>query len=179
MAKTGEDLYRRYRKGDAYAFDELIELYRERLIFFLLRYLPRVEDAEEAAQDAFVALLLHPWRERGASLKTYLFTIARNRALNERKRQKRQAAFELGQIDPPEDRQSLEDRLCGQERTRELLRALERIHPDYREALYLLYFEELSLDETARVMKKTKKQVENLSYRGRAALREQLEKEAL
>ncbi len=90
----GEELYRRYRSGEESGFDGLIELYRENLIFFLLRYLPSIEDAEDAAEDAFVDLLLHPYREgRGSSLKTYLFTLGRNRALNLLKKQKRQDAF--------------------------------------------------------------------------------------
>lgn len=174
----GEELYVRYRNGDDSGFDELLELYRKNLIFFLMRYLPRIEDAEDAAEDAFVALLLHPWREgRGASLKTYLFTLGRNRALTLLKKQKRQREFESGDVSPASDAAALEDDLCREESRRALLRALEEIAPDYREALYLLYFEGLSLDETARIMNKKKKQIENLSYRGKAALREKLGRE--
>jgi len=175
---TGEELYRRYQSGDNSGFDEIIELYRENLIFFLLRYLPRMEDAEDAAEDAFVALLFHPYREeRGASLKTYLFTLGRNRALNLLKSQKRRASFEERSFPQTEDTAALEDRLCRDETRRELLRALDGLAPDYREALYLLYFEGLSLEEAARVMRKSKKQLENLSYRGKKALREKLGKE--
>lgn len=175
---TGEELYRRYRNGDDSSFDGVIELYRESLIFFLLRYLPRIEDAEDAAEDAFVALLFHPYREgKGASLKTYLFTLGRNKALNLLKKQKRQISFEENAFPAAEDAGALEDRLCRDEARRELLRALDSLAPDYRETLYLLYFEGLSLAETARVMKKNKKQIENLSYRGKKALREKLGKE--
>lgn len=177
-ADKGAACYRRYLNGDESGFDELLELYRENLIFFLLRFLPSVEDAEDAAEDAFVGLLLHPYREwKGASLKTYLFAIGRSKALNLLKLQKRQAAFQEGGFPLSEDAALLEDRLCQNETRRELLRALDGLAPDYREALYLLYFEELSLEEAAKVMKKSKKQIENLSYRGRKALREKLGKE--
>ena len=44
-------------------------------------------------------------------------------------------------------------------------------------ALYLVYFEELSYADTAKVMKKTTKQVDNLLYRGKAALRNLLGKD--
>lgn len=174
----GEELYRRYRNGEESGFDGLIELYRENLIFFLLRYLPSIEDAEDAATDAFVSLLLHPYREgRGCSLKTYLFTLGRNQALNLLKKQKRQDAFRETSLLPLTEDLALEDRLCQDEKRRDLLRALDALPAEYREALYLLYFEELSLEETARVMKKSKKQIENLSYRGKKALREKLGKE--
>ena len=171
----GEELYRRYQAGDNGGFDGLIELYRENLIFFLLRYLPSIEDAEDAAEDAFVSLLLHPYREKsGASLKTYLFTLGRNHALNLLKRQKRQDEFRKSSLLPLEEDLALEEKLCRDERHRRLLQALDTLPPDYREALYLLYFEELSLEETAQVMKKSKKQIENLSYRGKSVLREKL-----
>ena len=52
------------------------------------------------------------------------------------------------------------------------------IKEQYQEALYLLYFEGLTLDEAARVLGKNKKQVENLSYRGKQALKQDLGKEA-
>ena len=176
----GEDLYRRYQAGDNGGFDGLIDLYRENLIFFLLRYLPSIEDAEDAAEDAFVSLLLHPYREgKGASLKTYLFTLGRNHAMNLLKKQKRQDDFRKTSLLPLEEDLALEERLCRDERHRRLLQALDSIPVDYRETLYLLYFEELSLEETAQVMKKNKKQIENLSYRGKAALRERLGGEKL
>ena len=178
---AAEELYLQYRGGDETGFDRVMELYRENLICFLSRYLPRLEDAEDAAEDAFVALLLHPWRPgRGASLKTYLFTLGRNRALTVLKKQKRHGVTDLppGE-EPATQRHELEERVCREESRRALLRGLEEIAPEYREALYLLYFEGLSLDETATIMKKNKKQVENLSYRGRAALRERLEKEGI
>lgn len=178
---AGEELYLRYRAGDESSFDRVMELYRENLIYFLSRYLPRLEDAEDAAEDAFVSLLLHPWKQgKGASLKTYLFTLGRNRAISVAKRQKRRQSYAAPEdAEPATQRHDLEERVCREESRKALLRGLEEIAPDYREALYLLYFEGLSLDETAAVMKKNKKQVENLSYRGKAALREKLEKEGI
>ncbi len=177
---TGEEYYRRYLRGDESGFDLVIDLYREPLIFFLLRYLPNMEDAEDAAEDAFVSLLLHPYREGGkASLKTYLFTLGRNRALSLLRKQKRLERRRQAEPTVTEDTDypALEDRMCRDETRRALLQALDTLSPEYREALYLLYFEDLSLEETARVMKKNRKQVENLSYRGKQALKKQLGKE--
>lgn len=173
------ECYRRYQSGDESGFDGLMDLYRENLIYFLLRFLPTVEDAEDAAEDAFVELLLHPWKEeRGASLKTYLFTLGRSRALNHLKRLKRRAAQPPTEL-LPEGGEELEERLCRDEKQRALLRAMDALSPDYREVLHLLYFEDISLSDAARVMKKNKKQVENLSYRAKKALREKLGKEEL
>ena len=65
--------------------------------------------------------------------------------------------------------------LLQKERNRQLYDALEQLPPDYRQGLYLLYFEEMSHEEAARVMKKTRKQIYNLAARGKKALRETLE----
>lgn len=177
---VGAACWKRYQSGDESGFDDLLTLYRENLIFFLLRFLPTIEDAEDAAEDAFVSLLLHPYREeKGASLKTYLFTLGRSRALDLRKRQHRQEKITFRDFSGDRDALELEERLCREENRRTLLTAMDKLPEQYREALHLLYFEELSLEETAKVMKKSKKQVENLSYRGKQALKEQLDKEGM
>ena len=46
-----------------------------------------------------------------------------------------------------------------------------------RLAVHLVYFEELSYEEAARVMKKNKKQIDNLLYRAKSLLRSELGKE--
>ena len=55
--------------------------------------------------------------------------------------------------------------------------AIKKLPPDYSRVLYLIYFEDFSNAETARVLGKTRRQVENLSYRAKQALRRQLETE--
>ena len=55
----------------------------------------------------------------------------------------------------------------------------EKTGADYREALFLVYFEGLSHAETAAVMGKREKQVADLIYRGKNALRKRLEQEGI
>ena len=58
-----------------------------------------------------------------------------------------------------------------------LHRTLRRLKPEYRQVLYLTYFEGFSNAEAASIMKKSKKQVENLLYNARKMLRSELEKD--
>ena len=51
---------------------------------------------------------------------------------------------------------------------------MSRLPEDYRNVLYLLYFEDMSTEQAAAVMKKTKKQVYNLAFRGKQQLKELL-----
>ena len=57
--------------------------------------------------------------------------------------------------------------------------ALRRLSPLYREVLFLLYYEGLTNQQAAVVLRKSAKQVANLAYRAKLALRTILEKEGV
>lgn len=70
--------------GDEAAFCELYATYKNRLIYFAMRFLKSREYAEDIFQDAFTAI----WQSRrfinpDASFSSYLYTIMRNRILNQ------------------------------------------------------------------------------------------------
>ena len=54
--------------------------------------------------------------------------------------------------------------------------ALHRLKLEYRQVLYLTYFEDLSISETAFILKKSIKQINNLLFNAKAALRSELER---
>ncbi len=144
----------------------------------LIGYLSRYVDtgtAEELAADAFAAL----WRKlptlKEDNLRAYLYATARNLARNHLRRQKRILSFEEMPTELPAVDPELDALLIRDERCRILHEALAELHPDYRAALHLLYFAELSPKEAGRVLGKTAKQMGNLTYRAKAALRRALE----
>lgn len=57
---NGESSYRRFVEGDQSAFDELMDAYRDRLIFFIKGYVGSAEEAQDIAMDTFVEILVHP-----------------------------------------------------------------------------------------------------------------------
>ena len=71
----------------------------------------------------------------------------------------------------------LEQSFLKEEQKIAVHRALKTLAPDYRQVLWLLFFEELSPAEAGRVMKKSPRQMKNLVYRAKAALKSELEKE--
>ena len=73
----------------------------------------------------------------------------------------------------------IEDGILQDERARALYRCLEKIPSDYREALYLVYIEGMSYDEAGAIMRKTRKQVDNLVSRGKRAMRPLLAEEGV
>ena len=74
----------RLTEGDEDAFCELYATYKNRLIYFAMRFLKSREYAEDVFQDAFTVV----WQSRrfinpDASFSSYLYTIMRNRILNQ------------------------------------------------------------------------------------------------
>ena len=58
-----------------------------------------------------------------------------------------------------------------------LHRILRKLKDEYFQVLYLIYFEGFDNTDTAIIMKKNKRQIENLIYRAKKALKSELEKE--
>ncbi len=57
--------------------------------------------------------------------------------------------------------------------------SMQTLPPQYRDVLYLVYFENFSIQETCGILKKNAKQVYNLLARARSALKEILMKEGV
>ena len=175
---NGESSYRRFLLGEEAALDEILERYRLPLIFFIDRIVHDPDTAEDIAIDVFVYLLTHPRRYHfKVSLKTYLFMLGRSRALDYLRRRKFLSPDPIGKDHP--DATDLEAQILLDERNRALHAALKTLPEDMQQALHLVYFEELSYEQTAAVMKKNKKQVDNLLYRGKERLRASLRKEGM
>ena len=54
--------------------------------------------------------------------------------------------------------------------------AVRELKPEYAQAIWLVYFEDFTNPDAARIMKKTRHQFENLIYRARLALKRELER---
>ena len=162
----------------------LLERHRESLILFLIGYVNNEEDAEDLMMDAFAVIASGTAMFSGqSSFKTWLFGIARNQA-KMFLRKKKGFFFSLEEmlekshkeLAPDHPQNTPEIALLRQEQNMELYRALEMLPVGYRQALYLIYFEEMSAEEAALVMGKNKKQIYNLTERGRSALKETLKR---
>ena len=173
---NGASSYRRFLEGDLSAFEEIIDTYRDGLIFFINRYVSDLDIAEDIAADTFATLLLKPEKYNfSVSLKTYIFTIGKNRAIDVLRKNKRRGAVSLDLVpaDTVSEESFVEDILRDEEKRR-LHKAIDGLKKEYREAVHLVYFEDMSVIDAAAVMGRGKKQVENLLYRARKALKEAL-----
>lgn len=72
---------------------------------------------------------------------------------------------------------SFEQEMLKNEEKRTLHKAIAGLPQDYATVIHLLYFEDMSYSEAGAVMKKSRKQIENLIMRARAALHATMERE--
>ena len=97
--------------------------------------------------------------------------LGRSRALNYIKHRKVLNFVELKEEQNGQDEQLLEESVLLDERKKAVSSALAKLPDDMRVAVHLIYFEDLSYDESAKIMKKNRKQVDNLLYRAKGQLR--------
>lgn len=177
----GASSYRRYLDGDESAFDEIVKELFDPLVFFIDQYVHDVYAAEDIAIDVFADVVAHPKRYHfKVTLKTYLFMLGKSRALNYIKHRKTLRESAIDDAFPlPDEGNTPETLFLQDERSRTVHAALDQLSDDMRMAVHLVFFEQLSYEETARVMKKNKKQVDNLLYRAKKELRAMLGEEEL
>ena len=88
--ETDKELYKEYLKGNKQAFEKLVIRHKDHIIYFISRYTKNTDIAEDISQDVFVYLLLHKEQyDFKYSFKTYLYMIAKCRALNYLKSEKK------------------------------------------------------------------------------------------
>lgn len=167
-----------YRLNE-HAVEELVERYRIPLLYFVTGFLGDFADAEDVVSETIIKLLVKkPIIRNENGLKAYLYTTAKNLAIDRlRKRKREKQYFEKAIRLAEAEIDYIDERLGRTEEEQRLAAALRSLSPEYRQVLYLSYFEELSVAELCKILGKSKKQIYNLLARAKAALSQILEKE--
>ncbi|MGC4059728.1 MAG: sigma-70 family RNA polymerase sigma factor [Aquabacterium sp.] len=169
----------RIERGDRSAFAELVRHFQRPLFGYLGRMGLRQGQAEEVAQDTFLRAWQHlsAYRAERAEFSTWLFTIARNLALNELGRASNSREWPVGddlpdaaceRVQPPDAVSDTQDR----DRLRQALMALPA---DDRSALALAYFKELDMAAIALIEGCTAGAIKVRLHRAKQRLRQLLE----
>ncbi|MBQ4341189.1 MAG: RNA polymerase sigma factor [Clostridia bacterium] len=171
--------YRRFLAGDESAAREVMDGLFLGLVRFIAGYVRDMPSAEDIAMDVMAELFA---KRRGyeprSKLKTYAYMRGKCLALDLLRHRKALPFEGLDACgDLPDGRAELDAELLKTERERELSKALDLLPADLRAAVRLVYFEGMSYEEAARVLKKTRKQTDNLLYRAKLKLREILGEE--
>ena len=162
------------RGGDASAFEELVRTYEAPVYRLALRMCGgRAEDAQEVAQEAFLAAWRGLPRFRGqCRFSSWLYKLTANAAVDHLRREKRRpAAVPLENAGEPADPHTPQEELERRELHRAVQQALDRLTPEHREVLVLREIQQLSYDEIADALSLDLGTVKSRISRGRRQLR--------
>ena len=175
------------KRQDAGLLDELIVRYQHRLLRYLMYLCGNREMAEDLFQEVWMRVLTRGGQFNGkARFETWLFTIARNMVIDQRRKRKMSSLDEMFETGNDDDRpMTFEitdqeptpfERLANVEDRERIAAALLQLDTLYREVLVLRFHEELSLEEIANVTRAPLSTVKSRLYRGMAALKPRLER---
>jgi RNA polymerase sigma-70 factor, ECF subfamily len=181
-------LMARLRAHDLTAFEELVAHFERPVYTICFRLLNDAEDARDAAQETFLKIYRGLTGFRGESgLKTWIYRIAINQAMNQQRWWKRRRRDETVSLDLSRGDSSAsfgdsiqgataspEERAIDSEREHRLLRALAQIKREYRVVLMLREIEELSYEEIADTLEISIGTVKSRIARGREELRHRI-----
>lgn len=176
---NGASSYRRFLDGDDSGFVEIVRDYKDGLILYLNSFVNDIYAAEELTEDTFVKLgFKKPKYTQRASFRTWLYTIGRNTAIDYIRRRSRHCEISIENCSEiADDATSVEKAYIREERKLLLYKAMQKLKPEYRQVLWLIYFEGFSNKEIAGIMKKSVHNVEALACRARLSLKTKLNKE--
>ena len=175
------------KRRKAGLLDELIVRYQHRLLRYLLFLTGNRETAEDLFQEVWMRVLVRGAQFNGkARFQTWLFTIARNLTIDQKRKKTMASLDEFIEGKSDDDRpMSFEvadgeptpfDRFSNLEDRERIAGALLEMDTLYREVLVLRFHEELSLEEIAKVTRAPLSTVKSRLYRGMAAIKPKLER---
>ena len=174
------------KRNEPGLLNDLIIRYQHRLLRYLLYLTANRELAEDLFQEVWMRVLTRGAQFNGkARFETWLFTIARNLMIDQRRKRTMGSLDELFETGTDDDRpMSFEvaddqpspfDRSANVEDRERIAEALLQLDTLYREVLVLRFHEEMSLEEIAKVTRAPLSTVKSRLYRGLAAVKPMLE----
>lgn len=169
-----EELVRRFRDGDVGAFAALVERHERRVYNLALRMVGREEDARDATQDAFLAVLRKLQGFRGeAAFTTWLHRVTVNACYDLLRRRSR-APLPLERPSdegrPPTPEPAAPDHAERVDLRIDVRRALLQVPEEFRAVLVLCDVQDLSYEQAAAVLGVPVGTVKSRLHRGRVAL---------
>lgn len=170
-------LYKKFLNGDKESFECIVDKYMEKIIYFIYGFVKRTDVAEDLAQDVFVYILMNKEKyDSKYSLRTYLYTIAKSRAINYIKKESKISYLQDNEYLFTEE--EIEDAVFSKEKSKQLKLAIDRLPEPQNQLIYLVDIEELSYKEICNILGMSLSQVKTLIHRGRKKLKQILMREA-
>ncbi|MBN1965205.1 MAG: sigma-70 family RNA polymerase sigma factor [Anaerolineae bacterium] len=170
------------QQGDQDAFGQLVEHYQHAAYNLAYRMLGNAEEAQDAAQEAFMRAYANLHRyDIERSFKTWLLSITSNHCID-RLRKRRLTWLSIDDEDQALPSMSLvsdeptpEQAYVNDERSAAMQALLAQVPPDYRTVIILRYWYDMSYTEIAETLETTESAIKSRLFRARQALGQLLE----
>lgn len=180
--QSDEDLMQALANGDEDALRTLVDRYTEAIYRFSVRFTGDESLAQDVAQEVFLRLYRNARKYAPAiPFKTWLFTIVRNTSIDLARSYSYRKAYSLekshsSQVGETEQKPLMnaapnpEERYSARQSAQAVARAVQSLQEKQRTAVILRYYEDMSVNEIAGVMKATVSSVESLLVRAKRNL---------
>ena len=156
---------------------EIIREYRTGLLLYLNSFVQNIHTAEDLTEDTFFEIMVKRPKFSGKStFKTWIYSIGRNIAAKNLRKDAKLSVVPLELQEYLADEESIEINYIKSEQNRMVHQALHQLKLEYRQILYLSYFENFSIKEISLITKQSEKQVKNLLYNAKKSLKSELER---
>ncbi len=164
-------------EGERQIISDWVQQYSDDLYRFLI-YKMGSHDVEDLVQETFIKAIngLHAFKG-DANPKTWLLSIARNVAIDELRRRKRQKWKEQVSYDSSYDshsEQNPEADFLLNEHYQLIQSTIREMKTAYRDVLILRGIQEMAIKETAEILNWTEAKVQSTYYRARKVLQERI-----
>jgi RNA polymerase sigma-70 factor, ECF subfamily len=167
------EIIRKFKHGEAAAFNDIVLKYQDRIFNLCLYMLRDAGDAQDAAQDSFIKAYraLHDFSP-DSSLYTWLYRIAMNTCLDSRRKRKQMHIDSNSMLENiPSQRPSPEKLYEAKEISEALRGALQKMPEKLRAAIVLREIEGLSYEEISDILDISSGTVKSRISRAREELR--------
>ena len=174
------ELTHRAKQHDQEAWTALYRMHRDAVYGFLWRWTGNQEVAADLCHDTFVRALSGIDRfDETRSFETWLYTIARRRAIDHVRRVKPVRIGDHGLLDDTSDpAEMVSDKDADTWWRRRVWQAVGTLPEAQRAAVLLYYRQQLDVQQVAEAMAVTPSSVKGLLFRARKRLRETISRES-
>ncbi|UUZ87181.1 RNA polymerase sigma factor SigW [Paenibacillus sp. P26] len=174
------------RTGDRVAFEELVELYKDKIYHLAYRMLHNGHEAEEIVQETFLRVYTNLERyDESQKFSTWIYRIGTNLCIDRLRKRKPSYSLDAEMNDGegtdwysmlPSQEETPDERLVLSETQTQIRESIDTPPEKYKAVVILRYLQDLSLQEISDVLSMPVTTIKTRLHRGRDFLRKKLEK---
>ena len=173
------ELYKSFLNGNKEAFNQLILRHRKQLTLFIMKYVKKLEVAEDIVQDSFVYMLINKVDyDFKYSFRTYIYTIAKSRTLNYLKNKSKIVSMEdVLTAKYYDEEMNIEEIYIKKEEREKIQKAIKKLKKDYQIVIYLYDFQGFKYREISEILNQSMSKTKMMIHRAKKQLKNILKEE--